>query len=69
MQVLEQRVQSESRANKMNSWDTAREDMARHDYFTPIPNRDSLRIDNTHLAPDVVARRIAAHYGLPIAVA
>jgi shikimate kinase len=64
MDVLEERVQSEGRANKMHSLETAREDMARHDYFTSIPNRKSLQIDNTQITPQAVARQIAAHYRL-----
>jgi shikimate kinase len=63
---LERRVQSEGRANKMNSLETAREDIARHDYFTPIPGRESLHIDNSDLLPEDAARRIIEHYGLPL---
>jgi hypothetical protein len=34
------------------------------DYFTPIPGRASLGIDNTEVAPEEAARRIVEHYGL-----
>jgi deoxyadenosine/deoxycytidine kinase len=62
--VLEGRIVSEGRANKMHSLETARADMARQDYFTAIPGRESLRIDNSELTPDAVARQIATHYSL-----
>jgi shikimate kinase len=65
MAVLEERVQSEGRVNKMNLLETARADMAMNDYFTPMPGRDSLCIDNTDMAPAEVARRIVEHYRLP----
>lgn len=65
MDVLEARIRSGCRADKMNSLETARADMAQQDYFTPIPNRQSLRIDNSELSPDAVAVQIAAHYALP----
>jgi hypothetical protein len=39
--------------------------MARNDYFTPIPNRPSLRIDDSDLLPSAVARQIVAYYALP----
>ncbi|HYE15581.1 MAG TPA: hypothetical protein VD968_14145 [Pyrinomonadaceae bacterium] len=32
--------------------------------FSPVGGRESLRIDNTRLAPAEAARRIAEHYGL-----
>ena len=67
LDVLEERVQSAGRDNKMNSLETARADMARKDYFTPIPNRQSLRIDNSDLAPGAVAVQIASHYRLDAA--
>jgi shikimate kinase len=39
--MLEQRVQSEGRTNKMHSLETVRADMTVHDYFTPLPGRES----------------------------
>jgi AAA domain-containing protein len=58
LDILDHRVRSEGRSgNKQDFMDDK-------DYFTPIPNRTSLRIDNSDLPPDEVARRIAGHYGL-----
>ena len=67
--VLEQRVQSEERSplHKLTSVQELRQLFGRHDLVTPIPGRDSLTIDNTHVPPAEAARLIAAHYGLPIA--
>jgi shikimate kinase len=62
--VLEERIQSEGRITKMHSLETARADMASKDYFTPIPNRRSLSIENSDLSPDVAARQVALHYNL-----
>lgn len=64
MDVLETRIVSEGRANKMHSLEIARADISRKDYFTPLPGRESLRIDNSDLAPDAVARQIVAQFGL-----
>ncbi len=33
--------------------------------FSPVPGRETLRIDNTDLAPLAAAERIARHFGLP----
>ena len=51
---------------KARSVDIIRAWNARYDLFSPIPNHPSLTIDNTHLAPAEVARRIAEHYDLPV---
>ncbi len=64
LDILEARVQSEGRANKMNSLEIARTDLANHDYFTPIPGRPSLRIDNSEKAPPTVAAEIANRFRL-----
>ena len=64
-EILEGRIPSAGRANKMHSLEVARDEMAGKDYFTPIPERHSLQIDNSELAPDIVAREIAAHFALP----
>jgi hypothetical protein len=66
LDALEERVRSKGRENKLNSVEIARTDRERRDYFTPIPNRASLCIDNTDVPPDEVARGIATHYDLPI---
>ena len=64
MEQLEERVQHESRANKIHSLEMARPHYAENDFFTPMPDRQSLCIDNTFLKPNVVARTIATYYGL-----
>ena len=65
----EQRVEHPDRARRMKTRDVelVRDWNARLDLFSPVPNHPSLTIDNTHLAPAEVARRIAAHYDLPVA--
>jgi hypothetical protein len=64
--VLEGRITSQSRlsTSKVSSIELARIDMEQKDYFTPMPGRDSLRIDNTDLSPEVTAQQIAGHYSL-----
>jgi shikimate kinase len=64
--VLEGRITSESRrfSSKVNSVEVARINMEQKDYFTSVPGRDSLRIDNTDLAPEITAEQIAEHYAL-----
>jgi deoxyadenosine/deoxycytidine kinase len=64
--VLEGRITSESRrfTSKVKSVEVARIDMAQKDYFTPMPDRDSLLIDNTDLPPEVTVQQIAEHYAL-----
>ena len=56
-----------ARAGKLASLDTLREVTSRYDIFSPVPDRESLELDNTTLAPDEVARRIIEHYHLPTA--
>ena len=65
----EHRVAHPDRARRMKtrSVELVRDWNARLDLFSPVPNHPSLTIDNTHLAPAEVARRIAAHYDLPAA--
>jgi hypothetical protein len=38
--------------------------LVRWDLYTPIPDSDTLSIDNTHLAPAQVAARIVKHFSL-----
>jgi deoxyadenosine/deoxycytidine kinase len=66
--VLEGRINSESRrfSSKVKSVEVARADLEQKDYFTPMPGRESLRIDNTDLPPEVTARQIAEHYTLMV---
>jgi shikimate kinase len=66
LDVLDERVQSESRSNKMRSLESSRAGLVRHDYYTPIPSRQSLCIDNSDLSPEAVARQIITHYSLPV---
>ncbi len=49
---------------KLASADTMHRQMETLDYFQPLLGRAGLKIDNTDVLPDEVARRIAAHYGL-----
>jgi hypothetical protein len=35
-----------------------------YDLTSPIPDRESLIIDNTHLSPEQAARQIIAHFNL-----
>lgn len=64
----EARVQDPGRASreKTRSLERVREWNARLDLRTPIPLRESLRIDNSALLPADVAQLIASHYKLPL---
>jgi DNA polymerase III delta prime subunit len=64
---LERRLPHPERARvgKMASLDTLREVTARYEIFSPVPERESLEIDNTDLPPAEVARLIVGHYHLP----
>lgn len=66
---LERRLPHPERARvgKLASLDTLREVTSRYDIFSPVPERVSLEIDNTDLAPDEVARLIIDNYHLPSA--
>ena len=63
---LEQRVPAESRARrgKVATLELLREIIDRHDLFSPVPDRESLEIDNTDLAPEEAARLVVEHYDL-----
>jgi hypothetical protein len=67
--LLDARLQSDQRRSigKLTSLETAIEMRRSHELFEAIPDRKNLSIDNTHLQPDEVARRICDHYGLPTA--
>src|SRR5581483_11406911 len=58
--VQQQRVATAERtaANKVTSMDIVAQMEATGDLYHPMPDRESLRIDNTSLSPDEVARRI-----------
>ncbi len=62
----EDRVERPDRARrkKVNSVDMIRALNEQHELFAPIPGRESLSIDTTHLPPVEAAERIALHYGL-----
>jgi hypothetical protein len=64
--VLAGRVRTDGRADRGKLADVSKltELMQRMDLVTPIPGRESLRIDNTQLAPAEVARQIIEHYAL-----
>ena len=64
---LERRLPRPDRAEagKLASVETFRDLLTRHDLFSPIPDRESLEVDNTTLAPEEVAAHIVNHYHLP----
>ena len=66
---LERRLPQPKRAEagKLASLETFHELLTRHDLFSPIPDRESLELENTSLAPEEVARLIIDHYHLPSA--
>ena len=63
---LEQRVLAESRKQfgKVNNLEILKEILDKYDLFSPVPERESLQIDNTNLSPEVVAQKIIGHYHL-----
>jgi hypothetical protein len=63
---LEQRVPVEARARrgKMATLELLHKVMGLYDLFSPVPERESLSIDNTDLAPEEAARRVIEHYAL-----
>jgi hypothetical protein len=65
--VLESRVEAGSRRafGKLSDLEAWRAYIEGKDVFSPIPGRESLEIDNTHLSPEEVAMRIIRHYALP----
>jgi hypothetical protein len=65
-EALEERVTGADRVamDKLHSVEALNIFMRDKDYESGLPAPETLRIDNTHLAPDVVARQIAAHYAL-----
>ena len=64
MAALESRVTQPHRASmgKFAAVDALRENLATHDTFTPIPRRESYRIDNTDIPPDEVASMIIEQF-------
>jgi len=63
---LEKRVLEESRKRfgKVNNLEILNEILGKYDLFSPVPESESLQIDNTNLAPEVVAQKIIEHYHL-----
>ena len=63
---LKRRVVAPDRAQfgKLTSPDGLEETLSRYDLLTPIPDSDTLSIDNTHIGPLEVAERIVVHFGL-----
>ncbi len=63
---LERRLPRPGRAEagKLASLETLRGLLESHDFFSPVPGRESLEVDNTALAPAEVAGLIAEHYHL-----
>lgn len=63
---LGRRVLEESRLKykKANNTELLNEILEEYDLFSPVPNRESLQIDNTNLLPEIVARQIIEHYRL-----
>jgi hypothetical protein len=65
-EILKERALSESRkqSNKAKSVKLMDHLFETYDLFSPVPDRESLRIDNSQLPPDAAAAQIIAHYGL-----
>jgi len=63
---LEKRVLEESRRKfgKVDNLKILREILEKYDLFSPVPERESLIIDNTTLSPEATARKIIEHYRL-----
>jgi 2-phosphoglycerate kinase len=64
--VLENRVLEASRRNygKAKTVEMMRYFFETYDLFSPVPERESLRIDNTNLPAEQTARQIIEHFGL-----
>jgi hypothetical protein len=67
--VLEQRIVAGERAahGKVNSVTWLRNAMAKWDLTAAMPGRATLDLDNSALAAEAAARRIAEHFALPVA--
>jgi shikimate kinase len=64
--TLEHRVTAESRNEfgKTKSVEHLRQDLAKFDYFSPVPGRETLIIDTTEVSPDEAAEQIIEYYKL-----
>lgn len=67
-EILKQRVTEESR--KLHGKAKTPEQMdyyfQTYDLFSPVPDRESLRIDNSEVSAEDTARQIIEHYGLQV---
>lgn len=65
-ETLKQRAKNESRKkySKAASDEIMEYFFETYDLFSPVPDRETLRIDNTDLPPDKTAERIIEHFGL-----
>ncbi|MBA2495414.1 MAG: hypothetical protein H0V31_12055 [Acidobacteria bacterium] len=63
---LEKRVLEKSRLkfNKANNLEILHEILEKYDLFSPVPERESLVIDNMNLSPETVANQIIKHFEL-----
>ncbi len=63
---LEKRVVMESRKkfSKANNLELLAEILDTYDLFSPVPERESLQIDNTDVSADEAAQQIIEHYRL-----
>lgn len=64
---LLKRVEEKSRKNfnKIHAPEELNELFKKYEMFSPIPQQDSLIIDNTNLNPQEVVKQIIQHYNLP----
>ena len=65
---LRERVALESRRQfgKLDNPEALEALLARYDLFSPVPDRDSLRLDNSDVAVEEAARMIRSHFELPV---
>ena len=63
---IEKRITEASRTGfrKMSSVESVRDIFEKYDLFSPVPERESLLIDNTSVQPKQAARQIIEHFGL-----
>jgi hypothetical protein len=63
---VEKRVLEESRRKyrKVKELELLKEIFDKYDFSAPVPDRESLQIDNTHLSARSAAQKIIEHYGL-----
>ena len=63
---LEKRIVNESRKKygKAKTVEQIRHFLQNYDLISPVPNRKSLEIDNTHISVEMTAQRIIEHFAL-----